>query len=809
MYLATHRRTLTIALAAVALLAAFAARGAPPTALAEHPECEVNALGTLSAEPDTPLMATGRWTTDDCDSRFRAGSDAHTYSFEVAEAGRVRIDLASSEADAFLYLMAADGVRIADNDDGAAGINARIERTFEPGAYLVEATTVGGRARGAADFSLSVTRLSCDPIDLGVLVPGTDLTASGTWSIDTCGSQIVAAHPAYNYTFTLAEPARVRIELLSEHGDPVLSLASPTLGVIGANDDGADGRGSRIEQYMAAGLYVIEATTYLQGDLQPLVADFDLTVHVVDEAALQQDFRLKVEATSFPDQVIVGEPFEVDYRVGNIGGGDLPEDSEVIVYAVAPRVFEPIRNVPPELWQAGASYHSAAVTASAVSTWSDELPPITVALPRPGPSWVFVAVIAFDEDEKEIAFHGLWRTVSVVSGPTFGPVRVTLDGIEYDVVAAADDEGMVETWVIRRDRPIAEVSPGIRAQASYIAAVQAMLLERTSEHDALLGEPSPVMLTGASSSTLLEAFAASYVEAIGRLGVADSFVAGNAVDRLAVEDLTLDLAGTASAQYASLAASWAALEARIADGDPLTLDEAREVQAGLAYAERVLAPAMTAGEIVTAARTAESGWAAPDVRQRLSALARQSSCDTSAARAGLEAAGAEAIDSFAELHSAMRAALGVHASAVDAVLCGVAGFDAANTTFIRRLSSPAPRVETAPPPSPVSFQIVARLGSDGRVEHGVELADGEQILPERRYLQADAPVGEWRASSDVEVDDGVLGQISGRWLEDGRVEWRFVGADGEVIEPGVRFLPAGAPEGVWFRSSRIVAAPED
>ncbi|MXW35613.1 MAG: hypothetical protein F4Z60_08815, partial [Chloroflexi bacterium] len=247
MYRATQLRKLTITLTAFALLAAFAARGAPPPALAEHPECEVHALGTLSAEPDTPLTASGRWTTDDCDSRFRTGSDAFTYSFEVAEAGRVRIDLASSEADSFLYLMAEDGARIADNDDGASGINARIERNLEPGSYLVEATTVGGRARGPADFSLSVTRLSCDPIDLGVLVPGTDLTATGTWSIETCGSQIVADHPAYNYTFTLAEPARVRIELLSEHGDPVLSLASPTLGVIGANDDGADGRGSRIE----------------------------------------------------------------------------------------------------------------------------------------------------------------------------------------------------------------------------------------------------------------------------------------------------------------------------------------------------------------------------------------------------------------------------------------------------------------------------------------------------------------------------------------------------------------------------------
>ena len=814
MYRTTGLRRLTIALAAIALFAAFAARGAPPPVLAEEPECEVHALGTLSAEPDTPLTASGRWTTEDCDSRFRAGSDAVTYSFEVAEAGRIRIDLASTEADTFLYLMAEDGARITDNDDGAAGINARIERRLEPGSYLVEATTVGGRSRGPADFSLSIARLSCDPIDLGVLVPGTDLTATGTWSIETCGSEIVADHPAYNYTFTLAEPARVRIELLSDHGDPVLSLASPTRGVIGANDDGAEGRGSRIEQYMAAGLYIIEATTYLQGDLQPLVADFELTVHVVDEAARQEEFLLKVEATLFPDQVIVGEPFEVDYRVGNIGGGDLPEDSEVWVYAVGPRVFEPIRDLPPELWQARAAYHSSSVLASAVSTWTDELPPITVTFARPGPSWVFVAAIAWDEDENQIGFHGIWRTVSVVTGPTFGPVRVTLDDVEYDVIAAADDEGSVETWVVRRDRPAAEVAPGIRAEATYIAAVQALSPERISELDALsssaaTAEPSPVRLPDASSSTLLQAFTARYVDAISRLAVADSFAAGDAVNPVAVEDLTLDLAGTASAQYASLAASWAALQERIADGGQLTFDEARELQVKLAYAERVLSPAITAGEIVTAARAAESGWGDPAVRERLGALARLGACNPSAALAGLETAGVEAIGSFVELHRALSAALRVHASAVDAVLCGVAGADGANASFIRQLGIGAPRVETPRPPPPVSFQIVARLASDGRVEHGVELASGEQVLPERRYLPSDAPIGEWRPSSNVEIDEGVLGRISARRLDDGRVEWRFIGADGEVVMPDVRFLPADAPEGVWFRSSQIVAVPEE
>ena len=100
-----------------------------------------------------------RWTTEDCDSRFRAGSDAHTYRFQITQGGRVRIDLTSAEGDSYLYLLAEDGTRITDNDDGAAYLDARVERDLAPGVYLVEATTVGGAsaARRTSRFPLAVS----------------------------------------------------------------------------------------------------------------------------------------------------------------------------------------------------------------------------------------------------------------------------------------------------------------------------------------------------------------------------------------------------------------------------------------------------------------------------------------------------------------------------------------------------------------------------------------------------------------------------------------------------------------------------
>ena len=90
-------RVLVVACAAIAAIAAALALGGPGEASAQESSCEVTDLGTLSTEADSVLETSGRWTTEDCDSRFRAGSDAHTYRFQITQGGRVRIDLTSAE----------------------------------------------------------------------------------------------------------------------------------------------------------------------------------------------------------------------------------------------------------------------------------------------------------------------------------------------------------------------------------------------------------------------------------------------------------------------------------------------------------------------------------------------------------------------------------------------------------------------------------------------------------------------------------------------------------------------------------------
>ncbi len=807
-------QALSAASVIVALVAAALALAGAGTALGQDTEdCGVTDLGTLDSSVDSVLEAQGRWTTEDCDSRFRAGSDAHTYRFHIEEAGRIRIGLSSATADSYIYLLATDGSRITGDDDNGNRLDARVERDLAPGTYLVEATTVGGRGRGPADFTLTVSRVDgCDFVDLGTLEPDTALTASGSWTLDTCGSRFVAAHPAHAYSFTLTGAARVRIDLESETGDPVLSLASLEHGIIGANDDGGERRNSRIEQYLQPGLYFIEATTYLERDYQPLQADFTLTIAVVDELARQRHALLKIEEVWTPAQVVAGEPFPVHYRVGNVGGGELPDDgSRASLYVVGRGVFDLLSSVS-GIWDAGAAYHTSDETRGASSSESDDVTPFEATFSRHGPAWVFVGVVTDDSAGNEIGFHGLWHNLMVLSAPVFDPVDVEVDGAVYTVSTEADGDGEVTTTVNSVADPEAEVDPTVQAKAIYTAGVRTQLLEGIFERPALAdlsrtAGPTLVSVADPSSRTLLAALGQRFAGTGGIAAMQRSFARGEAINPVAVEQAVLTTSEAALSQYASMANSWDSL---LVSG-ALAFDEAVAVQSQLAYAESLITPAVTAGEIVAAARAAEKGWDDPAVRTM---MAEHASCNPgpAALRDALEAAGVAGIGGLLALDAEMRFVRPVHGLAIDGALCAAEDADGANSRFLQRLAIDdsvelvellAPRAAAAPAPEPHRLRIIARLGDGGRIEHGVELSGGKRILPEERFLPADASTGTWQVSGVIEVGEGRIGTIRTRRLADGRVELGFVGADGGTFTPDVAYLPADPPEGIWFYSSEI------
>ena len=589
-------------------------------------------------------------------------------------------------------------------------------------------------------------------------------------------------------------------------------------GLIGANDDGGERRNSRIERYLPAGVYLIEATTYLERDYQPLRADFTLVVRFVDEAEKQQRFHLKIEETHTPEHVVAGEPFPVHFRVGNLGGGDLSTvGGSARLYVVGPRVFDVTSYIgaSSDRWQAGASYHTGPPVANASSMEINQVAPFEATFHTPGPAWLFVGVVTYNTSREEVGFHGLWRNLMVVSGKTFDSVTVTVDDLDYEVAAEADEDGIVTPMVSSVADPDGEFEATVRAKAIYAAGVRTHVLDGIFERPDIAGltaeeETAAVSVESPSSTTLLRAFTDWYASAIPASGLADVLSRGEVINPTAIEDIVLDVSEKASAQYGSLAASWTALQEQIEGGETLSFSEAFTLQSELAYAERILAPAMNAGAAVLASRDADDGWEDAEVQKMASELAAGASCGdpTEVLRDALDTAGVADVDDLLALDTELRAALPVYGMANDGALCAAEAVDAANSQFLRSLSiagSADLRELMAPEstPEPYTLRIIARVLDDGRIEHGVELANGRQVLPSVRYLATNASVDQWRASSDIEVGGTEIGKTRARRLADGRVELGFWTADGEAIEPEVRYLPADPPGDVWLRSGEI------
>lgn len=821
---------LAVAIAALALLAT-----SPTLSAQDDPRCAPTALGQLADPSTTGLRFAGDWSARDCESQHRPGNRARYFEFEVVTPGRVRIELASDAADPYLYLQAADGTRIADDDDSGALLSARIERDLEPGTYRVEATTVGGRAPAAADFSLFIDYVEgCEIVSLGTLAIDSPLSAEGTWSLDTCGSRIVVTHPAYNYLFMLPQPGRVRIDLTSAKGDPVVSLATVDGVAIGANDDGGVGLNSRIDQYLPAGTYIVEATTYSQGGLQPAASDFKLSIRIVNEQLAQQDPNPKVEFLAVPDEVVSGDPFPVHFRVGNHGGGGLHGNAaSYLVYVRGPENRHWGNPVPiaESTWGAGSSYHTGDPAADAGSSALEGLAAVDLRLEQPGRSWVLVALYALNEQNRGLWFHAAWKQVHVLETAELGPTLTRVDGRTYSVAATADAEGLVVTTVSDIADRERTVDAGEELQAIYAAGARRLLLDGVFGRETIAGledlaigaapgatGPGLDGLTPQGAS-IAARFADRYIAALSRSGLADSSAAGFMLDRGLVEQLVLDSADSAGREYADLARRWRQLRSRIGAGGAITYAEALALHAQLRYAESVLDPAIRAGELVDAARAAEAGWDSDSVRTRIAEFAEGAGCGGSANRlsTALNSVLPGSAATRLALDAELRLALPVFGTATDSALCATSRIDAANERFFNLLGidplDPArlpgyrfvPAAESAA--APYWLRILARLNAQGRIEHAVELADGRIIEPVRRFLDPQAGPGLAHYSSPVLVSGRSIGVIRSELNPAGQVVLSFRGSDGVHVVPAMRIIPAGATIGAWLRSSQIEVPP--
>ncbi|MCY3733358.1 MAG: PPC domain-containing protein, partial [Chloroflexi bacterium] len=353
-------RVLPAALALLLVYAVFAGWGSA-RAQEQSPGCPApTALGELA----DVLTVSGAWSADDCDqSQFLDSRPGQSFTFSIAEEAEVRIDVSSPERDALLYLLAEDGRLIEADDDTGAGNNARIERALAAGTYQLEVSALGWSERegGAFELSIRVVEGCLEVVDLGVLMD--TLGTTGEWSHFGCESDYRPDRAGQRYRFELTDNRRIRIDLTSELADAYVYLLNDDGALLESDDDGGVGYNSRIERFLGAGTYMIEATNWGDRDLKGLIAaEFELTIAAAADGPI-----VKLEAIDAPDRVVLGLPFTINYRVGNLGDeplSALDPDARIRVQVRWPYIdtwrtpWIDVLDGDEELLPVGASYHS-------------------------------------------------------------------------------------------------------------------------------------------------------------------------------------------------------------------------------------------------------------------------------------------------------------------------------------------------------------------------------------------------------------------------------------------------------------------
>jgi len=156
--------------------------------------------GGTSSNCQSPIAIgstlSGNWTTG-CASTHRSGSYAKFYTFTLSAPQTMVINLASTAADAYLFLLSGNGTggtvlnTPGADDDAGGGNNARTTKALSAGTYTIEATTFDSSKTGA--FSLSIQGASSTyPLTVNKAGTGTGTIASSPAGINNCSSTCTA-----------------------------------------------------------------------------------------------------------------------------------------------------------------------------------------------------------------------------------------------------------------------------------------------------------------------------------------------------------------------------------------------------------------------------------------------------------------------------------------------------------------------------------------------------------------------------------------------------------------------------------------
>lgn len=182
------------------------------------------------------------------------------WMLNAREGQRLRIDMASTDFDSYLVLLAPNGTQIAADDDGGGSNNASIGlRVSIPGAYTIITTSYNENARVGA-YRISVAMETGNFADPGVAVP----IAAG----ETKEGRLEAGDPTGRrgledrFTFTGRAGQLARIDVVSSVFDAYATLYFNGM-VVDSNDDGGEGNNARLTTVLpSAGQYTLVVSPF-------------------------------------------------------------------------------------------------------------------------------------------------------------------------------------------------------------------------------------------------------------------------------------------------------------------------------------------------------------------------------------------------------------------------------------------------------------------------------------------------------------------------------------------------------------------
>ena len=180
--------------------------------------------------------------------------DIDGYVFSGTAGAAVVIGLTSADFDTFVELEF-KGEVIANNDDGGEGLNSLIEDFVLPesGQYTIRVHEFGDDGTGAYQLSLAASQR---------------FILAGEVTTDGSAGTLLAGGRHY-YSLALSGQAQVELDLVSPDFDTFLTIYSgDTLADavvdnrLFLNDDGGEGRNSRISEVLAEGNYMVEVRAF-------------------------------------------------------------------------------------------------------------------------------------------------------------------------------------------------------------------------------------------------------------------------------------------------------------------------------------------------------------------------------------------------------------------------------------------------------------------------------------------------------------------------------------------------------------------